>query len=235
MADRDRYKTVWIAHAVATVLVAAALGSLPAGGSTSAPPGLRLPADAIYDSSVGADSAVVFRHGTHVALAGNRCTGCHPQLFRILAPTRAISHRAMDAGLSCGHCHDGRQAFGVRDRESCGSCHVGRQTVLSAGGGRVSGEPGRARRPVGPKPITYARGESSPGAVTFRHATHVGGTTGCATCHPKPFARKSSGPGPGGGMHEPSACASCHDGQKAFAVADAEACVRCHVEPGGTP
>ncbi len=86
---------------------------------------LSLPADWVYSRAVGADSAVVFSHGTHVARTGSRCTGCHPKPFRILAPTLRISHREMNAGGSCGICHDDKQAFGVRDRESCASCHSG--------------------------------------------------------------------------------------------------------------
>ena len=231
VAGRNRYQAVWIAHAVTALLVGPAF----AGGRAVSPPPLKLPADAVYDATVGPDSAVVFRHASHFGLAGNRCTSCHPAVFRILGPTRGISHRAMDGGAFCGSCHDGEHAFGVRDRGSCETCHVGRRATVVTGLDRVASAPGGSRRSQGPRPITYARGESSPGAVTFRHATHVGGKAGCANCHPQPFAMRSSGARPGGGMHDPSACAYCHDGGKAFAVTDENACTRCHREPGGAP
>ena len=233
MADRDWCRTAWWAHALVAVLVAPTLTPVSAAGGRFPPPPLALPADAVYDSTVGADRAVVFRHDRHVSLTGNRCTACHPGRFRILAPTRGISHRAMDAGALCGSCHDGAQAFGVRDRESCEVCHVGRPVTAPAGVPRGPGV--LPDRPKGPRPIAYPRGDGSPGTVTFRHATHLAGTTGCAACHPRPFAMKSTGARPAGGMHDAGACGHCHDGGKAFAATDADACARCHVAAGGAP
>ena len=235
MADRDRHGAVRFIHAVAALLVAQALGPPSAGATAFPPPPLRLPPDAFYDRTVGADSAVVFRHSSHVSLTGYRCTPCHPKPFRILAPTRGISHHAMNAGASCGSCHDGVRAFGVRDRESCATCHVGRPTLTSAAKDRVPGAARSSPGPRGPRPITYARGEGSPGQVTFRHATHAGSASGCAACHPRPFAMRSAGPRPAGGMHDDTACGRCHDGGRAFVVTDADGCARCHVEPGGAP
>jgi len=227
-----------VAHVVAVLVLAQALAAATAAANPSDPPypiEIRLPADAVYDRTVGPDSAVTFRHATHVALAGNRCTGCHPQLFQILVPTRAISHSQMDAGRSCGTCHDGRSAFGVRDRQSCASCHAGRRTARMAASDSVAESAGRPARFRGPKPILYLRSPASPGGVTFRHATHVVGTAGCVTCHPRPFAMKSSGPLSDGAMHGPSACGACHDGRKAFDVGDAKACERCHAGRRGAP
>jgi c(7)-type cytochrome triheme protein len=227
-----------IVHAASVMLVAQVIGptSAPCAERREvAPPEVRLPADVVYDRMVGPDSAVVFSHQIHFALAGNRCTGCHPGLFRILAPTPSPTHREMNAGGSCGTCHDGRQAFGVIDRKSCTSCHVGRPTPERAGRDTLSANPGGPPRARGPKPISYARGESSPGGVTFRHATHLREATACTRCHPKPFAMKSSPPRPAGGMHESAACGSCHDGTTAFATGDPNACARCHVETQGAP
>jgi len=198
-----------------------------AAGSPPAPaaPALRLPPDVAYELVVGPDSAVVFSHETHVPLAGNRCTACHPQTFRILAPTRHIAHSEMATGRSCGTCHDGRQAFGVRDSAACTSCHTGRRTVATA--------QGKVAASRGPAPITYSRSQASPGPVTFRHAAHVERKLPCASCHPRPFAMKvaETRAAP---LHDASACGMCHDGTKAFAIEEAETCARCHAQ-GSAP
>lgn len=91
----------------------------------TAPPGgeLRLPADIVFDRTVGPDGAVVFRHTTHHAFAGEHCTVCHPEPFRMLQPARKTGHAEMDEGRSCGICHDGQHAFSTKDQGSCASCH----------------------------------------------------------------------------------------------------------------
>ncbi len=216
--------------AVALLVAWRALGAAPVDRQplpNTPVAGLRLPADAVYQRTVGPDSAVVFSHATHVALADNKCTGCHPRPFRMLSPIRHVSHREMNSGGSCGTCHDGEHAFGVRDRQACASCHSGMPSAKLAAKDSLAGRPSVAPRRI-PKPVVYVRGEASPGQVTFRHATHLGAETTCVACHPKPFAMKSSRARPAGAMHEPSACGMCHDGSRAFGVEDAEACARCH-------
>jgi c(7)-type cytochrome triheme protein len=220
----------------ALLIVACVAGALGAStpGVAPAPTGrpaipLRLPPPIVYERSVGADSAVTFSHETHVALAGNTCLGCHPEPFRMLKPVRRIVHAEMESGGSCGRCHDGRGAFGVSDAAACQGCHAGRPKAGSAARSAAAGVPARKL----PGPIAFRRGESSPGAVRFRHETHPG--AGCSTCHPKPFAMRSTGGRPGAAMHEAAACGGCHDGQRAFGAEDAEACARCHRDPEARP
>lgn len=213
-------------HGIIAVVV---LASLVSRAHAAAPDtlALRLPDDAVYQHTVGEDSAVVFRHSTHVPLASQRCTACHPRLFRILAPTTAITHAQMNAGQSCGACHDGEHAFSVKSAESCAACHVGRTPVASAAGSAPVARAGSAAF-KGPKPIRYTQGEVSPGPVTFDHASHAKG--GCTQCHPRLFAMKASSPKPRGDMHEVTACGSCHDGKHSFGVEDDKSCTRCHKE-----
>jgi c(7)-type cytochrome triheme protein len=193
---------------------------------SSAPaPELRLPPDVVYQHAVRPDSAVVFRHTTHVAMAGNRCVGCHPAPFHMLRPSGPISHADMDAGRSCGTCHDGHTAFGVKDRSACQSCHTGRPKPTMAATGKGTGGPAV---PGLPAPITFAR-TASPGPVTFRHATHTAGRA-CTACHPRPYRMKKTVGPPGMAMHESASCGSCHDGKAAFSVENADACARCHTE-----
>jgi c(7)-type cytochrome triheme protein len=193
---------------------------------------LRLPADIVYEQPADSDRAVIFRHSTHVAMAGNRCLGCHPEPFRMLRPVRHASHVEMDRGGSCGICHDSRTAFGVRDSAACQTCHAGRPAPDLAGGKKADSA---AEGPRGslPKRIRFTRGEASPGPVSFRHDRHPM-EGGCVSCHPKPFAMKASGGRPGGAMHEAAACGGCHDGRRAFGVEDASACARCHAGGGGS-
>lgn len=86
------------------------------------PPELQLPRDLVYDGADGSPGPVVFRHATHFELAENRCTACHPRPFQMLSPERLVTHCEMNAGRSCGLCHDGRKAAAVDD--DCGHCHA---------------------------------------------------------------------------------------------------------------
>jgi c(7)-type cytochrome triheme protein len=202
---------------------------------TAPPPELRLPADIVFGTSVSADSAVTFSHVTHVGFAGNTCTGCHPKPFRMLHPTRRTNHAAMASGTSCGACHDGKQAFGVREAGSCGTCHVGRISPnLAVKDSSRAGAATAAARKL-PQPHTYPAAEYSPGRVTFRHESHVKRAGGCAACHPRPFPMRSAPPRPDGGMHEAASCGACHNGSAAFAADDQAACGRCHIETAGKP
>jgi c(7)-type cytochrome triheme protein len=196
---------------------------------------LRLPADISFDRTVKADSVVTFSHATHVGFANNTCTGCHPKPFHMLKPTHRARHSIMDAGGSCGSCHDGERAFGVRDRTACGTCHAGRATravAVKDSAGAVAAEVAPRK---GPRAHAYPSGESSPGRVTFRHETHLKRGESCAVCHPKPFGMRFTKPAPEGAMHERASCGRCHDGSRSFDTQDPAACNRCHVEGGARP
>ncbi len=214
--------------AVPGVAAPARVGPRPAAAAE-----MRLPPDHVYARAVGADRAVVFSHGSHVAFERDGCTGCHPQLFPMLKLAPEPTHRAMDVGRSCGACHDGKKAFGVRDSASYAACHSGMRTrQMAAAQAAANNVAPAAARPV-PKPHAFPRGADSPGVVTFRHATHLRGAGGCRACHPRPFRMAPAPPTPGGGMHGAGACGACHDGKRAFAADDSGACARCHAEAGG--
>jgi len=213
---------------LAVTLMSVPCAASPVAAAPASPVALRLPADLVFERGLPADSAVTFSHVTHVDFAGNSCTGCHPKPFRMLKPGHRASHAVMNAGGSCGTCHDGTQAFGTRDRGACGTCHAGR-VGRTVAGPDSSGAAAPAPR-KGPAPHAYAASADSPGRVTFRHATHLKRGETCATCHPKPFAMHFSPPRPAGGMHEPAACGGCHDGKAAFATDDTDRCTRCHAE-----
>lgn len=87
---------------------------------------LRLPAPVVFDGTVGPDQAVTFRHESHADASPGNCLACHPEPFKMLHPARATTHEAMNAGRSCGVCHNGHAAFGVEDADACARCHAGR-------------------------------------------------------------------------------------------------------------
>ena len=190
---------------------------------------LKLPADHVYARTVSPDSAVIFSHETHVDYESNRCTGCHPKLYRILGGSPQVTHRDMDAGGSCGVCHDGKHAFDVRAKESCGSCHAGRRKAAPAVGDSTGASAGSS----GPKPFAFKQGSQSPGRVTFKHETHRGNGLKCKACHASMFAMKPYVQDPKADYHERNLCGGCHDGKQSFGVEDDDKCERCHVEGKG--
>lgn len=214
-----------------TLVIASTSGANPAPSSAASIP-LRLPAGITYDKAVGPDSAVVFRHTSHVHYESDRCTGCHPKLFRLLTPTRRTSHRDMDAGRSCGTCHDGTHAFDVRASGSCASCHVGSASKAILDAESALMRDASAFR--GPDPYTFPPSRLSPGAVTFRHPSHAGRTMPCSVCHSGLFEMKARPPLENEWMHGRARCGSCHDGRRSFGVDDQKACGRCHAEGKAT-
>lgn len=101
-----------------------ALATLLALGGHAAAQQLRLPPDLVYAKAGGSPGRVAFSHQVHVAVS-EKCTACHVALFRMLTPTRTVTHAEMEAGKSCGACHNDTMAFGPTDPAGCGRCHVG--------------------------------------------------------------------------------------------------------------
>jgi c(7)-type cytochrome triheme protein len=62
---------------------------------------------------------VVFSHKNHTGLY--RCGDCHTELYQTARSTSRVSMQEMEKGKSCGKCHEGSIAFGVKD--TCESCH----------------------------------------------------------------------------------------------------------------
>lgn len=63
----------------------------------------------------------VFSHENHVEGAGLKCQDCHAKLYINTKQHKAVTMKAMEQGKSCGACHNGKKAFGVK--ENCESCH----------------------------------------------------------------------------------------------------------------
>ena len=61
----------------------------------------------------------IFSHNFHTGLY--TCVDCHVSLYQTTRSKVRVSMQEMEAGKSCGGCHDGKTAFSVKDK--CGSCH----------------------------------------------------------------------------------------------------------------
>ena len=213
-------------------------------GSKAAPAiEIRVPADIVYTRGLSGDSTVSFSHVTHFEFAGRKCTTCHVALYPILQPRHRLSHSVMDAGASCGTCHDGERAFGTMERRDCGICHAGLSggQVRTPDSGTTSGQTivlgsseanaAIARRV--PAPHAYPRGKSSPGSVVFAHGAHLANGEACVDCHPRPYPMRFTASPASDELHGATSCGSCHDGRRLFGFRDGATCDRCHAGRGG--
>lgn len=62
---------------------------------------------------------IKFSHKSHTGLY--KCGKCHPAIFGISKSKVKVSMKQMEAGKSCGACHNGKAAFTVK--ENCAPCH----------------------------------------------------------------------------------------------------------------
>ncbi len=67
---------------------------------------------------------VLFSHEGHVNGHDIKCSGCHYRIFQMAKGSYKMDMEKITKGEFCGACHDGRKAFGVKDRKNCKRCHV---------------------------------------------------------------------------------------------------------------
>ncbi len=144
----------------------------------------------IYETK--AAGKVEFSHYNHLEAVGKNCPSCHNSIFHIVAeknPTFTMAD--MEKGKSCGACHNGTRAFGVK--EDCSSCHPTRDVTFKV---------------------------PDAGDVLFSHDVHTG-MFGCSDCHPHLFVPGPGNKRVTmGRMEKGSSCGACHDGGSAFTVKD---------------
>jgi c(7)-type cytochrome triheme protein len=106
----------------------------------------------------------------------------------------------MDKGVSCGACHNGKEAFASSG--DCAKCHKG----------------------LKPGKITF---KTDAGEASFSHDFHLQSYK-CADCHTKIFPYKSGAlKATMGDMEAGKSCGACHNKDKdAFSVKDE--CGKCH-------
>lgn len=79
--------------------------------------------------TVGDEGKVTFSHEMHTEKVGLKCDVCHKELFKMKKGGDVLTMATMDAGKSCGFCHDGKKvvngktAFDLKDKANCGKCH----------------------------------------------------------------------------------------------------------------
>ncbi len=135
----------------------------------------------------GTSEKVIFSHKVHAGMFG--CDECHPDIFVPQRNSNQVGMKKMEAGESCGACHDGNTAFGVKS--DCGSCHQGAEDIAI---------------------------QSVVGEIVFSHAVHAG-MFGCDECHPGTFRAKANSNQVGmKKMETGQSCGACHNGDTAFAV-----------------
>jgi len=143
---------------------------------------------------VEATGKTLFSHDVHTGMYG--CSECHPGLFVPGPENKRITMAQMEDGESCGACHDGDTAFGVKN--DCSSCHP-------------------------TKDITFKVPDA--GNATFSHDIHTG-MYGCSDCHPGLFTpAQGKNRATMAQMEDGESCGACHEGDTAFSVAEScDAC-----------
>jgi c(7)-type cytochrome triheme protein len=69
----------------------------------------------------GSAGKVVFDGKAH-ADKGAKCTDCHTKIYP-MKKGPGLTMADMNAGKSCGTCHNGEKAFKTNDQANCNKCH----------------------------------------------------------------------------------------------------------------
>ena len=69
----------------------------------------------------GSAGKVVFDGKVH-ADKGLKCTDCHTKIYQ-MKKGPAVKMAEINAGKSCGACHNGEKAFKTSDPANCSKCH----------------------------------------------------------------------------------------------------------------
>jgi c(7)-type cytochrome triheme protein len=142
---------------------------------------------------------VPFSHNIHTSLF--KCGDCHTKLFGTFRSKTKVSMKEMEAGKSCGACHNDKGTKKAFALTACTKCH-----------------------PV--KEITFI--EKDAGNVLFSHKNHTG-LYACGECHTKLFGTtRSKTKVSMKAMEAGKSCGACHDGKTAFSVATDKDCDKCH-------
>ncbi len=123
------------------------------------------------------------------------------------------------SNLDCKACHNSHMEKNVRytmaDMEkgkSCGMCHNGRKAFAVADCAKCH------------KVTTMVYKVKETGPVVFSHTVHLR-TMQCGACHSKLYRTGQNPKVSMAEMEKGKSCGACHNGKKAFAVAD---CGKCH-------
>ncbi|KAB0665593.1 cytochrome c3 family protein [Oryzomonas japonica] len=138
---------------------------------------------------------VVFSHKKHIKQKqmANNCKSCHDTLYPFKKKA-TYTMADMEKGKSCGACHDGKNAFALKE---CARCHQ-------------------------VKEITYA--VKATGTTRFSHQKHLAATPDCSACHPTLFAAGHNKRTTMAEMEKGKSCGACHNGKTAFSLDKCASC-----------
>jgi len=138
---------------------------------------------------------VVFSHKNHIRQKqmANNCKACHDTIYPFKQKA-TYTMADMDKGKSCGACHNGKDAFALKD---CARCHQ-------------------------VKEITYAVKDT--GATRFSHRKHLAANPDCNACHPALFAAGHNKRATMAEMQQGKSCGACHNGKTAFSIDKCASC-----------
>lgn len=84
----------------------------------------KVPADFAFEQGKDSPGPVTFSHEKHKEKFP-KCTACHTKVFKMKkGQSGTLTMAAMEEGKFCGACHDGKQAFSVKDKATCEKCHA---------------------------------------------------------------------------------------------------------------
>lgn len=183
-----------IKHFLMVILLLVALPSTLYAVGMGGMGGMGVIVDKVYiqTKTVG---TVLYTHNKH----GTDCAQCHPKIFIKKSNSNHVTMKAMEAGKSCGACHNDKRAFTVK--ANCTRCHAGDLHFKDKNIGRI----------------------------TFSHSVHIEMLDGCDSCHPDLYkAERSKKRVKMKAMEKGESCGACHDGSTAFSVDSGSDCARCH-------
>jgi hypothetical protein len=148
----------------------------------------------------------------------------------MLHPARATSHEAMNAGRSCGTCHDGKRAFAAADETACPVCHTGRSKPAAPVAAAAQAPPPKIE-PIRP-PSTGA----SPAARSARARAFAQSSREVAKAEPTASAQAAPGDVPfSSNPDAPAPVRFRHADHRGggIRIEDGDHCERCHAGNGG--
>lgn len=80
------------------------------------------PADFQYKLGKGSLGLVTFSHEFHDQ-KGQKCVACHDKIYKMKKFEAKVDMATLNAGKSCGTCHNGKTSFATNAPKDCARCH----------------------------------------------------------------------------------------------------------------
>ena len=90
----------------------------------------KVPEPLAFAQGKDSPGPVTFNHAKHRDSGVDKCTACHTKVFKMKKGTTPdVTMAKMDAGESCGTCHNGKTQVGskvvftTKEKANCEKCH----------------------------------------------------------------------------------------------------------------